>query len=302
MSGIFGDPLMKKFAWPISLYLIILFLFCPQLLRNFSTHFFSDSGDGFQNVWNLWWVNQSISVLKSAPWYTDYLHFPHGTSLIGQTLNPFNGFLGLFLLKFLSLIQTHNSIVVFSFAMGGVTAFWLCKEICGSYAGSLVGGAIFTFSNYHFMHAEGHLQLVSLEWIPLFLLLWIRFCENPGKWRGITASGALFIVILCDYYYFAFCSVAAIIFILWIAKERNDVFFIFRKKYLLPFIAFLLSTLMTCGVLIACLLYTNHHDPLLGSHLSRDLSMDLLSPFIWGPHWKFHHWVESLWRLAFIQL
>jgi hypothetical protein len=41
--------------------------------------------------------------------------------------------------------------------MGGLTAFWLAYSLTGAYWGSWVGGAVFTFSQYHFMHADGHL-------------------------------------------------------------------------------------------------------------------------------------------------
>ena len=68
--------------------------------------------------------------------------------------------------------MAYNTITIFAFVMGGLTMYWLAYHLTRSFWGSLLAGFIFTFSNYHFMHAQGHLQLISLEWIPLFVLCW----------------------------------------------------------------------------------------------------------------------------------
>jgi hypothetical protein len=288
---------MIKRILPPLFYLAFFFILSPHLAGCFSSHFYTDAGDGLQNVWNLWWVNHAVCRLGTSPWFTDFLHAPDGTSLLGHTLNPFNGFAGIALQLFLSLVQTYNTILVFSFVMGGMTAFWLCRELTGSFAGSMIGGAVFTFSNFHFMHAEGHLQLASLEWLPLFVLWWIRFCGAPDVKKGAAAAVALFLVILCDYYYFLYCVITGVLFFLWTAWSRKDLFFLFRGRNLPGFFGFLVPALLTSGAITVSFILQNAHDPLAcGSHPARGLSADLLSPLIWGPHWLFGEWAEPLWR------
>src|SRR6188472_1231712 len=106
-------PAMFFLAW-------FVVLTWPAITR-FQTHLFADEGDGVQNVWNLWLVNRTVTVLHQNPWHTTLLHYPYGTSLLGHTLNPFNGFVAIGLLKFMSLTSAHNTIVVFSFVCAGVT-------------------------------------------------------------------------------------------------------------------------------------------------------------------------------------
>jgi hypothetical protein len=287
--------MIKKWLPPV-FYLAVFFILCPYLPRHFSSHFFTDTGDGLMMIWNVWWMNKAVCTLWTWPWFTSYLYFPDGVSLLSYVLTPFNGFLGIFLLKIFTLVQTFNIIVVFSFVMGGVTAFWLCRELTGSYMGSLVGGAVFTFSNYHFMHAEGHLTIASLEWVPFFVLCWIRFCATPRLRKGLMASLALFLVFLCDYYLFFYCVMTAVLFFLWMALKKRDVFYLFRGTAVRGLAGFAVSTLLTCGAFVAAVIYGNIKDPVSGAHSSRDFSMDLLSPFVWGPHWRFREWVEPLWR------
>ncbi len=291
-----ANRLGLRHVWiPAALYLAIFFLLNPHLIGTFSSHYFFGGADGYQNVWNLWWVNKAIGELGTHPWSTTFLHYPDGTSLVGHTLNPFNGLIGMVLLEFLTMVQTYNTIVVFSFVMTGVTAYWLCLEMTASYAGSLLGGAVFTFSSFHFMHADAHLQLVALQWLPLFILCWIRYCEQPSIGRGAGAAMVLFLVVLCDFYYFAYCVFTAVFFLAWKARRDRDYLFLFRRRAWPSLLGFAIPTLLTSGVLVAALVYQQATDPLFGTHSPRDLSMDLLSPFVWGYYWRFRDWVQPLW-------
>ena len=281
---------------PAALYLAAFVLLNPHLPAVFSTHYYFGGLDGYQNVWNLWWVDKAIREHGSLPWFTTWLHYPAGTTLIGHTLNPFNGLLAMPLLRFLTPVQTYNFIVFFSFVSGGVTAFWLCREMTKSYAGSLVGGAVFTFSSFHFMHADGHLQLTALEWLPLFVLCWIRFCARPTAGRGVVAALVLWLVALCDLYYFAYCVLTGALFYGWVAWRQKDPWFLNRAWTWRALLAFLVPAALSSGVLVASLIYQHATDALTGTHSPRDLSMDLLSPFVWGYYWRFRDWVQPLWH------
>ena len=282
-------------VFPSMIYLVIFCLYTYPLLLNFSTHFFADQGDGLQNVWNLWWVNKAVTQLHQLPWQTSFLHYPNGVSLLGSTLNPFNGFVGSVLLKAFTLIQVHNCIVVFSFVLGGVTTFWLAYYLTGSYWSSILAGFIFTFSNYHFAHAEGHLQLVSLEWIPLFILCWYVVLTKPSIPVAVVSALTLVAVLLCDYYYFFYCVVMGILMVGWYAVKEKDFLFILRRKHLIPFGIFVVLLLITAGPLVFSLLLLNARDPLWGFHSPVRTSLDLLAPLIPGGHWYFAHLTEPFW-------
>jgi hypothetical protein len=98
-------------------------------------------------VWNVWWVDKAVSELHQQPWFTQYLHHPHGTHLLVHTFHPLKGLMAIPLLRFLSLGETYNVLVLFSFVMGGITAFWLALRVSKAYWPSIVGGFVFSFSN-----------------------------------------------------------------------------------------------------------------------------------------------------------
>jgi hypothetical protein len=252
-------------------------------------------GDGLQNVWNLWWINEALTVLHTSPWFTPYLYHPDGVNLIGHTLNPFNGFVGIALLRVLSLVQAHNALVVFAFVMGGVACFWLCYSVCRVYWAAMIGGAVFTFSQYHFAHADGHMQLISVEWLPVFALLWIALLRRPSLKLALGAAAALLLVILCDYYYFVYSVAFAVLIATWEAVRRRDPVFWVRRSFAPSMLIFLLFSASTSGLQMAALFSLDASDPLLGSHTPDQFSTDLLGAVIPGGHWRFADLTQAFW-------
>jgi len=294
-SGVVRHGMARLVLLPLAAYGLAFALLTHPLLARFSTHYFADDGDGLQNVWNLWWVNKAVTELHQSPWRTPYLHAPDGTSLIGHTLNPLNGLVAIPLVRVVSLVEAHNGIVVGAFVTGGLTAFWLAYWMAGSVAGSLVAGFVFTFSNYHFAHAQGHLQLVSLEWIPLFMLCWLALLARPTPAMGLAAAATLLLVILCDYYYFFYCVIAAVVTGIWHSVRVRDPLALLRPPLRRPLAVFLAAAAPTSGALAIALVLANAADPLAGSHPTTELSLDLLAPLIPGGHWRYRDWTQFYW-------
>lgn len=287
----------KHGLFPAIFYFLFFCLLSYPLILNFSTQFFTDSGDGLMNVWNLWWVNTAITHPTAYPslWYTNLLHWPFGTTLLGQTLNPFNGLIAVPLLRFMSLVEIHNVIVIFSFVTSGVAAYWLSYYLTKSCLGSLVAGYIFTFSSYHFAHYSGHLNLISLEWIPLFVLCWYILINDPSILMAIASAVTLWLVLFCDYYYFFFCILAGALIAIWIMVEKRNFRLFLTKKYLLPVGMFVGGCLLLTGPIILPLMYISRTDPFLGAHNPLNFSLDLFALFVPGGHWHFGQFTEFYW-------
>lgn len=282
---------------PVAVYFFLFCLLTFPLIRGFSTHFLTDDGDGFMNIWNLWWINTAVTQPSIHPtvWHTGMLHWPFGTTLLGQTLNPFNGLLAVPLLRVMSLVQAHNVIVLFSFVMSGVTAYWLAYYLTRSFWGSLLAGYIFTFSSYHFAHYYGHLNLISMEWIPLFVLCWYVLVTRPSLWMGIASALTLWLVLLCDYYYFFYCVLAGVLIVVWYMIVQRDIRFLLKRGHLAPLSTFLLLTLILTGPIVFPLMRLMRTDPLLDAHNPASFSLDLFALFVPGGTWRFNQLTEGYW-------
>lgn len=289
------NPLFWKwFVGPAFLYLAIWIIYTYPTVTSFSSHFFADDGDGLQNVWNIWWINKSLTSLQQLPYFTQFLHLPGGVTLVGQTMNPFNGLVSITLLPFLTLTQAHNTMYVLAFALGGVTAFWLAYEFSKSYWLSLLGGFLFTFSTFHTSHGMGHLQLTTLQWVPLFVLLWWRLLKNPTPPLAIGSAITFFLVQMSDLYYFFYSIMTAGILGLYLfvlSPEKIS----WLKTRILALVIFGFIAVGLTAPLMQALVGASTSDPFLGNHEAITYSADLLSIFNPPPSLRIGALTNQIW-------
>jgi hypothetical protein len=107
----------------------------------------------------------------------------------------------------------------------------------------------------------------------------------------------LLLVILCDYYYFVYSVVFAVLIAVWEAARRRDAVFWLRRSHAPALLAFLLFSAATSGLLMAQVFRLDASDPLLGSHEPDQFSTDLLGAVIPGGHWRFADLTRSFWEV-----
>lgn len=118
-----GSNLDKR---PTRIHLVVLLfytfltaLMTWPLAKNLMSAIPGDSFDGWQNYWNLWWIKTALVEQIHNPYVTNALFYPTGVNLYFHTLNPFNGLLTLPVQLSASLILAYNTVVFFSWVIGG---------------------------------------------------------------------------------------------------------------------------------------------------------------------------------------
>jgi hypothetical protein len=141
-------------------------------------------GDAWQHIWNLWWVKDSL-LHGLNPYHTDLLYYPDGVNLYLHTLVLTAGLIGIPLqLLGLNLVATYNLILLSSFVLAGYSMFLLCHYLTGHRWASFVGGIVFAFAPYHFAHTYGHMNLISVQWMPFYVLLLLKALDAHALVRS----------------------------------------------------------------------------------------------------------------------
>jgi hypothetical protein len=83
--------------------------------------------DGYENVWNFWWVKTALFDLNRSVFATDYLYYPTGISLRFHTLNPLNGLITLPFNAVLGYVTTLNLLMLASLAATVFCAYLLVR-------------------------------------------------------------------------------------------------------------------------------------------------------------------------------
>lgn len=211
-------------------YLLLTVVMTYPLVAHFGTAIPGDGFDGWQNYWNLWWVKSALLDLQQSPYFTPYLYYPAGTSLLFQTLNIFNSLLTLPIQLAFGLTVSYNFVVLFAFVVGGYGAYLLALKVIGTEGGTVdflaafLAGVVFTFSPFHFAHLLGHMQVISLEWLPFYALCLDGSLSSP-RLRVVPhlVLPVLFLVLtaLCDWYYLLYLLIFTLAYVCYVLWRRG---------------------------------------------------------------------------------
>ncbi len=176
------------------LYAIITLVMFWYVTINIASAVPNGSSDAYQSMWNLWWVPYSVFSLHASPYFSSAIFFPVGASLVTQDLSPLAGIL-FAPFQAVSLAFAYNLVFLSSFILSGLFTFLLLYYLTKNRYASFLGGLVFAFSPMHVAQAIGHLNWASIEFIPLFLLLFILMAREKKR-RYVIGSALAFLLIV----------------------------------------------------------------------------------------------------------
>jgi len=239
----------------------------------FATHFMGHDTDG--HAWGLWWIKTAL-LRGNWPWWTDRLFAPDGVSLYFHTLAFTNGLIALPFQLVWPITVAYNVVVITSFVASGLALYGLARD-CGADPGSaFIAGCLYTFSPFHFAHGIAHLNVLALQWLPLYLWALLAACRSRRTVAGLLAGLVLFGVVLTDYYFALFCALATGLVAVW------------QRTWRVPALALATGVVLSAPLGIPMLRLINQ-GALAGMHEPADFSVDVLGWLVpgevslWGP-------------------
>lgn len=205
----------RRHIFVLTFFSLLALVLTFPLLAHFGDHVPGTatwSLDEYGYVWNNWWFKYSVFDRGTNPFYTQFLFYPLGTTLVLYAFTLLHVLLALPLQLAFSLIPAVNATVVFSFAISafGMYLFltylirvsiriWSEKygERVGASASeelvrtlaAIVGGIAFAFTSNRFVYLSlGHYNIVASEWLPFYLLFLFRTLLG-GDWRNGALAG-----------------------------------------------------------------------------------------------------------------
>jgi hypothetical protein len=140
-------------------------------------------------LWDLWWVRHAVFDLHVSPLYTNYLIYPFTSPLAGHTLALLWGFISAPFQVVFGLIPTFNGIVMASFVLAAVLMYAFVRRHVQPRSVAVLAGLIFAFTPAMLHRASvGHLDKLSIFWLPLVLLAWDKVIETR-RWTWAVITG-----------------------------------------------------------------------------------------------------------------
>jgi len=229
----------------IALYIILTLVLTYPLVSHFSTHVLGTdiwAFDEYTFIWNMWWFKHSLLDLQSNPLFSDYIFYPLGISLVLYTYNLFNGLVSLPLQPWLGLPAIANLINVLSLAFSGYGTYLLLRyllrvderqaaRVLPLECAAFMGGLVYAFSSYHFVYAAlGHNELVTTQWLPLYVLFLTKSLHER-RWRNAVLAGVFAsLAMLCDMVFAVFLAFMTLV-VFGFAGRRRVSSLAFAKRF-----------------------------------------------------------------------
>jgi hypothetical protein len=144
------------------------------------------TSDTLVHYWNGWWVQQALSKGQS-PFYTTYMFYPNGLSLAYHNFAWLNIAAWLALRSWVGGFVAYNLPFLANLALCGLAAFLLSHDLTGNKRAAFLAGLIYQCWPYRTSQLD-HPNLISTQWIPLFLLFLIRVVHR-GRWQDSLIMG-----------------------------------------------------------------------------------------------------------------
>lgn len=170
------------------------------LVLSFGSALPAGSGDVWQNYWNFWWWKTALVELGQSPNHSPYLFHPSGADLIFHTHSPFNMIVGMPVNMLWGEAAAYNFCILLGLWMAGWGMYLLVKDLTEDSRAAFLAGIVFAYFPQHVEQTLEHLNLASVQFLPLALWFFFRTIDGAAK-RNVVGLGACFALnALCSWH------------------------------------------------------------------------------------------------------
>ena len=269
------------------------------LVAIFTTRVAGDPGDPFQTLWGMRWMHDALLSLQN-PFFTHRLYHPFGSTLVFQTFDIPSALLVLPLWGLLPYVAIYNAAVLAAVSFSTYGMFRLARELTDDTLVALLSGALYAATPYLSAHLQGHLHLISMGWIPLYLMYLLRVIRGPASFRdGVLAGFFLALASLASWYNLVYAIVLTPALFGYGAIVHGAA--LLSRRTLRAAFALAATYFVLAGPLLVAMSIARAHTEITGAHDASTFSADLYS-FVfpnaaqswsesWGAH--FRHWTGN---------
>lgn len=247
---------------PFLSYALLSLVFTYPLVTHLSTHVPGQlEGDVPVYIWNLWWMKHSLMEWHS-PLFSDYIFAPYGVSLAFHAFVFLKAFMAVPLQAVTTAWTSYNLLILFTFTMAGFAMFLLARALTGDALAAWVAGMAYAFSPYMLTRGLGHLNYLSSEWMPLYILCLIKLVESAERRWALAGSAFLLLTAYCEYYYLIYMTLFTGLYLAWCWARRREQ--IFNSQFAQSFLLMGVLSALGFAPILSVLLGSGQGDYLYG--------------------------------------
>jgi hypothetical protein len=278
-------------AWTAALiYSLVTISFFYAVIPHLSTRLIGPPGDNMQHLWDIWWARTALHHRL------DFLHatsiyWPGGFNLLFHPFSTYNLLVASTVARPLPPVLAYNLLILSTFVLAGLGAFLLIRHFVNNTAAALLGGFVFAFSPTHFAHALHQIEIASLQFIPFFVLFYLKALEGGPKRNVVWASVFFLLNTLCSWYYMVFALFCMAVSYCIMAYRRKKL--LLRGPIIVSLAIVGITFVIVSPLAVRMLFYAMRH-PGVSTWGYDEYVVDLLGPFVPDRY----HWLGGVPAIA----
>jgi hypothetical protein len=223
------------YVFAFCLYIVLTILFTWPLAENFTTFVNGNIQDVFHELWYL----HLGSTGTYGPFFlfsTPLSYYPTGAPLYFQVLSPFNTLNFMWMSPILGEIVSYNILYMFTFFFAGFTTYVFVKYLTKNNYAAFLAGLAFAFAPIHTGQGFAHLNIMSVEFLPLFAYFMVKMAREQNMWNSVYVGIALVLNAMCDLHMFLLATTMLAIYVVYTFLTQRKL--IANKGYIHRFIVF----------------------------------------------------------------
>lgn len=212
----------KEILVALAAYGFVTLLFYFPSLSSFPTALIGPPEDNMQFYWFIWHGAKALTDPALPFLKTQFMYYPDGVNLLYANYYYYGIFLAAGLKYFLNAVQIYNLFILHSFILAGIGTYGLLRYLKLGRPESLVGGFIFAFNPSHLAHAQHHVTIASIHWIPFFVWFFIKAMKEEKKLNVFLSSLFLILAALCDWNYLVFGLIFVLASYLYLSLQKKQ--------------------------------------------------------------------------------
>jgi hypothetical protein len=185
-------------------YVVLTILLFAPLLSIFTRNMIGPPGDNTACYWTLNWAYDHIFHGNQGFGYINDILYPEGSTFYLHAWSYYNLYLFFGLRQLFEPVTCYNVLTLHSFVLAGAGAYLLAKYFFRNHWLALLAGMLFAFNPAHIERAVHHMNIATIQFVPLFVLFYIRAIRGKSRADLVLAAAFLLLNALVDWNYLIF--------------------------------------------------------------------------------------------------
>jgi hypothetical protein len=174
------------------LFLLLTVVAAWPVVSNLNGVIIGLDNDVYINPWADWWTAKALTDPNLSFWYTNYLFYPNGASLVYHSFSHLNTVVSLGLRPFLGPLPAYNVTILLNLVLIGFSVFQLTRYLTKSTTAGILAGIVLAF-NSQIQYQTSHPVTFCVWCFPWMTLYLIRAARENSYRCAIIAAVFVFL-------------------------------------------------------------------------------------------------------------